>query len=79
VLAQTAEGVPATQPVENADPAKYPAVFRLRPDDLVHLPVVPTLRQNVVVPIEARRRDLIMRRADVSRYTDVRYGSSATF
>jgi hypothetical protein len=33
----------------------------------------------VVVPIEARRRDLIMRRADVSRDADVRYGSLASF
>jgi hypothetical protein len=37
------KGVPATELAENTDPAKYPAVFRLRPDDLAYLPLVPTI------------------------------------
>ena len=33
----------STEPVEFQDPDKYPEVFRLRPEDLSHLPVIPTI------------------------------------
>jgi hypothetical protein len=33
----------STEPEENTDPDKYPAVFRLGPDDLANLPVVPAI------------------------------------
>jgi hypothetical protein len=38
----------STEPDENTDPDKYPAVFQLRPEDLPNLPVAPS--------IPARRR-----------------------
>ncbi|WP_375166832.1 non-oxidative hydroxyarylic acid decarboxylases subunit D [Bradyrhizobium sp. CCGB20] len=31
----------STEPEENVDPEKYPAAFRLRPEDLARLKVVP--------------------------------------
>jgi len=33
----------STEPAENTDPAKYPTVFRLKPDDLTKLPIVPRI------------------------------------
>jgi vanillate/4-hydroxybenzoate decarboxylase subunit D len=33
----------STEPAENTDPAKYPAIFKLRPDDLTKLPMVPSI------------------------------------
>lgn len=33
----------STEPPENTDPDRYPEVFRLRPDTLGDLPVVPTI------------------------------------
>lgn len=32
-----------TEPVENTDPDRYPAVFRLLPEDIPKLPVVPAI------------------------------------
>ena len=33
----------STEPEENTDPDKYPAVFRLKPEDLANLPVAPSI------------------------------------
>ena len=33
----------STEPDENTDPDKYPAPFRLRPEDLPSLPVIPAI------------------------------------
>ena len=33
----------STEPEENTDPDKYPAPFRLDPDDLATLPVAPSI------------------------------------
>ena len=33
----------STEPEENTDPDKYPAPFRLNPDDLAKLPVAPSI------------------------------------
>lgn len=34
----------STEPEENVNPEKYPAAFRLRPEDLPKLKVIPTVR-----------------------------------
>jgi vanillate/4-hydroxybenzoate decarboxylase subunit D len=33
----------STEPEENTDPDQYPAVFRLKPEDLANLPVAPSI------------------------------------
>jgi vanillate/4-hydroxybenzoate decarboxylase subunit D len=33
----------STEPAENTDPAKYPPVFKLTPEDLANLPSVPAV------------------------------------
>ncbi|HJS84612.1 MAG TPA: non-oxidative hydroxyarylic acid decarboxylases subunit D [Acetobacteraceae bacterium] len=33
----------STEPEENTNPDKYPAVFRLKPEDLPNLPVSPSI------------------------------------
>jgi vanillate/4-hydroxybenzoate decarboxylase subunit D len=33
----------STEPEENTNPDKYPAAFRLRPEDLANLAVIPTI------------------------------------
>ena len=33
----------STEPAENTDPEKYPAAFRLKPEELKNCPVVPTI------------------------------------
>jgi vanillate/4-hydroxybenzoate decarboxylase subunit D len=33
----------STEPEEKRDPAKYPAVFKLKPEDLANLPSVPSI------------------------------------
>ena len=33
----------STEPEENTDPDKYPAVFRLKPEDLPNLPIAPQI------------------------------------
>jgi vanillate/4-hydroxybenzoate decarboxylase subunit D len=33
----------STEPEENTDPDKYPAVFRLKPEDMANLPVAPSI------------------------------------
>ena len=34
----------STEPAENTDPERYPAVFRLSPEDIPKLPVVPAVQ-----------------------------------
>ena len=33
----------STEPGENTDPDKYPAPFRLKPEELLNLPVIPAI------------------------------------
>jgi vanillate/4-hydroxybenzoate decarboxylase subunit D len=33
----------STEPQENTDPDKYASVFRLKPEDLANLPVIPSI------------------------------------
>jgi len=33
----------STEPAENTDPDQYPAAFRLKPEDLPGLPVIPAI------------------------------------
>ena len=33
----------STEPAENCDPDQYPAAFRLKPEDLPRLPVIPAI------------------------------------
>jgi hypothetical protein len=33
----------STEPAENTDPDKYPAVFRLKPEEFKSYPVIPTI------------------------------------
>jgi hypothetical protein len=35
----------STEPEENRDPEKYPAIFRLNPADVESFPIVPTIQQ----------------------------------
>jgi hypothetical protein len=37
----------STEPDENQDPDKYPAAFRLEPEDLPHLPIAPAIQPPV--------------------------------
>jgi hypothetical protein len=33
----------STEPAENVDPDKYPQVFRLKPDEIAAMPIVPDI------------------------------------
>jgi vanillate/4-hydroxybenzoate decarboxylase subunit D len=33
----------STEPAENIDPDQYPVVFRLHPDEIAELPIVPSI------------------------------------